>query len=89
MRAQQLNIMLVDMLQSPETMAHYRDDPEAVAELYGVTSEELEHLKAEDMGWLYVHGAHPYALVQFSFVIKHDFREYIRKLQEATAQRKV
>ncbi|MGH7966127.1 MAG: hypothetical protein ACRERD_30625 [Candidatus Binatia bacterium] len=84
MKAQSLNVMLGDLNRSQEALARYQQDPETVATSYGVTTEELERLKAKDMGWLYVHGVHPYILVQFSFAIGYDFRQYLKELQEAT-----
>jgi hypothetical protein len=86
MKAQALNVMLGDLNRSPEAFAHYQQNPETVAASYGVTAEELERLKAKDMGWLYTHGVHPYILVQHSFAIQYDFRQYLTDLQEATGQ---
>jgi len=84
MKAQALNVMLGDLNRSAEALSRYQQDPDTLAAIYGVTAEERERLKAKDMGWLYTHGVHPYILVQFSFAIGYDFRQYLKDLQEAT-----
>lgn len=86
MKAQALNIMLRDLNRSPEALERYHQNPDAVTASYGLTTEEQERLKAKDMGWLYTHGVHPYILVQFSFAIGYDFRQYLKTLQDATGQ---
>jgi hypothetical protein len=86
MSVQALNIMLVDLFRSEEALARYQQAPDEVAAKYDVTSEELERLKAKDMGWLYTQGVHPYILVQFSFAIHYDLGQYISQLQAATGQ---
>ena len=86
MSAQTLNIMLVDLFRSEEGLARYQQDPDAVAAQYGLAAEERERLKAKDMGWLYVHGVHPYILVQFAFAVQYDLGQYLQQLQTATGQ---
>jgi hypothetical protein len=87
MSANALNIMLVDLFRSEEAMTRYDRDPDAVAAQYGLSTEERDHLKAKDMGWLYTQGGvHPYILVQFSFAIHYDLGQYIGQLQAATGQ---
>jgi hypothetical protein len=86
MSAQTLNIMLVDLSRSEETLARYQQDPDAVTANYDLTAEEREHLQAKDMGWLYVRGVHPYILVQFAFAIGLEMGQYIQQVQAATGQ---
>jgi len=86
MSAQALNIMLADLFRSEEALARYQQDPDTVARQYNLTQEELERLKAKDMGWLYTHGAHPYILVQFAFAIRYELPQYLAQLQAATGQ---
>jgi len=86
MSAQALNIMLVDLFRSEEAFARYQQDPDTAAAQYNLTPEELERLKAKDMGWLYQQGVHPYILVQFALSVGYDLRQYVAKLREATGQ---
>ena len=87
MSANALNIMLVDLFRSEEALTRYERDPDAVAAQYGLSTEEREHLKAKDMGWLYTQGGvHPYILVQFAFAVRYDLGQYIGQLQAATGQ---
>ena len=41
-------------------------------------------LKAQDMGWLYVRGVHPYILAQYAFTIHLDLGQYVQQVQQAT-----
>ena len=84
MSTQALQSTLVDLLRSEEALALYQQDPEALAARHGLTDEERERLKAKDMGWLYVHGVHPYILAQFALSIRCDMGEYARQVREAT-----
>jgi len=87
MSAQALNIMLVDLFRSEEALARYQQDSDTVAAQYGLTAEERERLKANDMGWLYTQGGvHPYILVQFAFAVRYDLKQYLSQLQAATGQ---
>ena len=84
MSTQALQSTLVELLRSEEALALYRHDPEALAARHGLSDEERERLKAKDMGWLYVHGVHPYILAQFALSIRYDMGEYARQVREAT-----
>jgi len=84
MRTQALQSTLVKLLRSEEALAQYQHDPDALAARHGLTDEERERLKAKDMGWLYVHGVHPYILAQFALSIQYDMGEYARQVREAT-----
>ena len=87
MSANALNIMLVDLFRSEEALSRFEQTPDAVAAQYGLSTEERDHLKAKDMGWLYTQGGvHPYILVQFAFAIRYDLGQYIGQLQAATGQ---
>jgi hypothetical protein len=84
MSTQTLQSTLVELLRSEEALAQYQHDPDALAARHGLTDEERERLKAKDMGWLYVHGVHPYILAQFALSIRYDMGEYARQVREAT-----
>ena len=84
MNTQALQSLLVGLLRSEETLAQYQQDPDVLAARYGLTDEERERLKAKDMGWLYVHGVHPYILAQFALSLRYDMSEYARQVREAT-----
>jgi hypothetical protein len=84
MSTQALQSTLVELLRSEEALAQYQHDPDALAARHGLTDEERERLKAKDMGWLYVHGVHPYILAQFALSIRYDMGEYARQVREAT-----
>jgi len=84
MSTQALQSILVELLRSEEALAQYQHDPDALAARHGLTDEERERLKAKDMGWLYVHGVHPYILAQFALSIRYDMGEYARQVREAT-----
>jgi hypothetical protein len=84
MSTQALQSTLVELLRSDTALAQYQHDPDALAARYGLTDEERERLKAKDMGWLYVHGVHPYILAQFALSIRYDMGEYARQVREAT-----
>jgi len=84
MSTQALQSTLVELLRSEEALAQYQHDPDALAARHGLTDEEGERLKAKDMGWLYVHGVHPYILAQFALSIRYDMGEYARQVREAT-----
>jgi len=84
MSTQALQSTLVELLRSEEALAQYQHDPDALAARHGLSDEERERLKAKDMGWLYVHGVHPYILAQFALSIRYDMGEYARQVREAT-----
>jgi hypothetical protein len=84
MSTQALQTTLVELLRSEVALAQYQHDPDALATRHGLTDEERERLKAKDMGWLYVHGVHPYILAQFALSIRYDMGEYARQVREAT-----
>jgi hypothetical protein len=84
MSTQALQNALVELLRSEEALALYQHDPDALAARHGLTAEERERLKAKDMGWLYVHGVHPYILAQFALSLRYDMGEYARQVREAT-----
>jgi hypothetical protein len=84
MSTQALQTTLVELLRSETALAQYQHDPDALAARHGLTDEERERLKAKDMGWLYVHGVHPYILAQFALSIRYDMGEYARQVREAT-----
>lgn len=84
MSTQALQTTLVELLRSEAALAQYQHDPDALAAHHGLTDEERERLKAKDMGWLYVHGVHPYILAQFALSIRYDMGEYARQVREAT-----
>jgi hypothetical protein len=86
MSAQALNILLVDLFRSEDALARYQQGPDVVTARYDLTAEERERLKAQDMGWLYVRGVHPYILAQFALAIRYDLGQYIKQVQEATGQ---
>jgi len=84
MRAQALNALLVDLMRREEALGEYERDPDALAARHGLSAEERERLKAKDMGWLYVHGVHPYILTQFALSIRYDMKQLTNQLREAT-----
>ena len=84
MNTQALQSTLLELLRSEEALAQYQHDPDALAARHGLTDEERERLKAKDMGWLYIHGVHPYILAQFALSIRYDMGEYARQVREAT-----
>ncbi len=84
MSAQSLNIMLSDLFRSEEALTRYNHDPDAVSAEYGLNDEERDKLKAQDMGWLYVRGVHPYILAQYAFTIHLDLGQYVQQVQQAT-----
>jgi hypothetical protein len=84
MSTQALQTTLVELLRSEAALAQYQHDPDALAARHGLSDEERERLKAKDMGWLYVHGVHPYILAQFALSIRYDMGEYARQVREAT-----
>jgi Aromatic-ring-opening dioxygenase LigAB, LigA subunit len=84
MSTQALQNVLVELLRSEEILTQYQQDPNALAARYGLTDEERERLTAKDMGWLYVHGVHPYILAQFALSIRYDMAAYARQVREAT-----
>ncbi len=84
MSAQSLNIMLSDLFRSEEALARYTHDPDAVSAQYGLSDEERDKLKAQDMGWLYVRGVHPYILAQYAFTIHLDLGQYVQQVRQAT-----
>jgi hypothetical protein len=83
-RAHALNALFVELMRSEEALALYQRDPDALARRHGLTDEERERVKARDMGWLYVHGVHPYILVQFALSIGYDMGTYATQVREAT-----
>ena len=84
MRAQGLNTLLVDLMRREEVLDEYQRDPDALAARHGLGEEERERLKAKDMGWLYLHGVHPYILTQFALSIRYDMKRFTAQLREAT-----
>ena len=84
MSTQALQNLLVELLRSEEALTQYQHDPDTLAARHGLSAEERERLKARDMGWLYVHGVHPYILAQFALSIRYDMGEYARQVQAAT-----
>jgi len=88
-RADVLNALLVALMRSEEVLAEYHRDPDGLAIRHGLTDEERERFKARDMGWLYVHGVHPYILVQFALSLRYDMARYSQQVREAVAQARV
>jgi hypothetical protein len=84
MSAQSVNIMLVDLFRSEQDLAQYAKEPDTILANYDVTDEERQRLKAQDMGWLYTHGIHPYILVQFALAVGLEIPQYIQQLKKAT-----
>jgi hypothetical protein len=87
MSTQVVQNLLVDLLRSEEALAQYQHDPDALATRHGLSDDERQRLKDRDMGWLYVHGVHPYILAQFALSIRYDMGAYARQVREATGYR--
>ena len=87
MSTEALQNTLLEVLRSEEALAQYQQDPEALSARHGLSAEELQRLKARDMGWLYVQGVHPYILAQFALSIRYDMGLYARQVREATGYR--
>ena len=81
MSAQTLNIMLSDLFRSEEALGQFQQEPDTVSAKYGLSDEERDKLKSNDMGWLYVHGVHPYILAQFAFSVQLDLSKYLQQVQ--------
>jgi Aromatic-ring-opening dioxygenase LigAB, LigA subunit len=87
MSTEALQNILLEVLRSEEALAQCQQDPEALSAHHGLSAEELQRLKARDMGWLYVQGVHPYILAQFALSIRYDMGLYARQVREATGYR--
>jgi len=87
MSAQGLNNLIVELMRSDQALRAYREEPDALAARHGLSDEERERLKAKDMGWLSVHGVHPYILTQFGLSIGYDMAALGKQVRDAAAAR--
>lgn len=77
-----LQKLLYNLNRDPHVQGRYRADREAVLAEYELDEEELEALRSDDIGKLYVLGVNGQLLMHLSALIGQPWAEYIAAMRE-------
>lgn len=75
--------LLYELNRDDAVRRRYLDDPESVLAQYKLTDEELEILRANDIGKLYIHGVNGQLLMHYAALCGYAWPEYIQAMRDA------
>lgn len=77
--------LIFELNRDERLQRRYTDDPESVLAGYQLTDEELEILRANDIGRLYILGVNGQLLMHYAAFCGYAWPEYISAMREALA----
>jgi len=75
--------LLYQLNRTPALQARYRENPESIWGDYDLDAEELQALKRNDVGKLYILGVNGQLLMHYAAMCGYEWPEYIQVMRDA------
>jgi len=78
----QLQKLLFELNRNPRTRSRFEGDREAVLSEYELSEEEVDAIRTDDVGLLYVLGVNGQILMHYAAMCGHEWHEYLEAMRE-------
>ena len=78
----QLQKLLFELNRNPRTRSRFEGDREAVLSEYELSEEEVNAIRTDDVGLLYVLGVNGQILMHYAAMCGHEWHEYLEAMRE-------
>jgi hypothetical protein len=75
--------LLFELNREPSLVEKYQSDRDSVLEGYTLNEEELEALRSDDVGKLYILGVNGQILMHYAAMCGYEWPEYIQSMRDA------